>query len=53
LQIDLSYCPIGRNRIVVLTDMGFHAPELEIVIQARTSVGTIPTRIKDFWLQGA
>lgn len=32
--------------------MGFFAPELEIVILARTSVGTIPIKIKNFWLQG-
>lgn len=40
------------NRIVVLTDMGFFAPDLEIVILARTSFGTVPTRIANFWLQG-
>ncbi len=32
--------------------MGFYAPALEIVILARTSVGTIPTKIKDLWLTG-
>lgn len=31
---------------------GFHAPELEVLILARTGVATIPIAIKDFWIQG-
>lgn len=31
---------------------GFHAPELEVLILAKTGMATIPIAIKDFWLQG-
>lgn len=36
----------------MISDVGFYAPDLEIVILARTSFGTVPTRIANFWLQG-
>ena len=43
---------IPEDRIVLHMGFGFHAPELEVVILARTGVATIPIAIKDFWLQG-
>ena len=44
---------IPEDRIVLHSEMGFHAPDLEVLILAKTSVGTIPISIKEFWLQGS
>ncbi|KAM3571860.1 hypothetical protein VYU27_006115 [Nannochloropsis oceanica] len=43
---------VPEDRIVMHMNMGFQAPDLKIVILAKTSYGTIPIKIKDFYLQG-
>lgn len=50
-------CSVDQNRVpeerlVMHMGFGFHAPELEVLILAKTGMATIPIAIKDFWLQG-
>ena len=38
--------------VVVTSQFGFHAPDYEVVIAAKTQVGTLPLAIKDFMIEG-
>lgn len=53
LTRDLHGNPIAEDRILLILDLGFHAPDLEVVISAKTPVGaSIPLAVKEIWFQG-
>lgn len=41
----------GLNQIVLNLGLGLHAPELEVVVAAKTAVASLPLCVKDVWFE--
>lgn len=45
------YTPQTLDQIVLNLGLGFHAPDLEVVVAAKTPVASIPLAIKNIWFE--